>query len=505
MDTAKISITKLNGSNYLIWATQVEALLQARGLWKYIEGDETQTPVDPTRLVDTNTEVVAKEKNSVRATIICTIEPEYISVVAGEGDPKVMWTKLADANKSKCTASLHTLRNKLLNMSMHSGETIREYVNRLCTIERQLAFAGKIVDDSDKKYALLNGLRPEFEVKKTILMESYETSFEKMVSSLDQTEDQCRSKSSRSKTTGSSGGTTFVTSGTGNKKATCWICERSGHRMSDCFFNPKSNKYKSSMQRTPKIIENLKKRKLIEEGSNKSKTKGHECEFTFMVHHVDDIKERWFLDSCSSRHLCNERKHFIDYRKLDESEYVNAACEGGNVRVVGIGNVRVSQFINDEKKTTLLKDVGYAPKCRTNLVSMPKAQLAGITVMMEAYSTKMTGKFEGRTVFVGDSESTGICELTSMKPVSDGNISVSFFNAGEDDEMQLAHRRTCHTAISTLEKMEATKAVDGLGELKSTKKIGSVCEACVEGKSMNQRASSTSRKIFEEGTRIDAY
>ena len=142
-------------------------------------------------------EEVAKEKDSTRATIICTIEPEYIPMIAGDRDPKVMWTKLADANKSNCIASIHTLRNKLLNISMIEGESIRSYVNRLCTIERQLAFAGKEVDETDKKYALLNGLRSEFEVKKTILMENYDTPFEKMVSSLEQTEDQVLSKSLR--------------------------------------------------------------------------------------------------------------------------------------------------------------------------------------------------------------------------------------------------------------------------------------------------------------------
>ena len=86
-----------------------------------------------------------------------------------------------------------------------------------------------------------------------------------------------------------------------------------------------------------------------------------------------------------------------------------------------------------------------------------------------------------------------------MKTMTNGNVAVSFFTAGEDDAMQLAHRRTCHTAVSTLQKMESMNAVHGLGALKSTKKIGKVCEACVEGKSMNQphtpREKSTSKVL----------
>lgn len=64
-----------------------------------------------------------------------------------ENDPHVIWNKLADDHKSKCAAAIHTLRIRLLNMSMESSETIRGYVNRICTLGRQLAFAGKSVDD----------------------------------------------------------------------------------------------------------------------------------------------------------------------------------------------------------------------------------------------------------------------------------------------------------------------------------------------------------------------
>ncbi len=69
--------------------------------------------------------------------------------------------------------------------------------------------------------------------------------------------------------------------------------------------------------------------------------------------------------------------------------------------------------------------------------------------------------------------------------MSKGRPDVIFFNAGEDDAMKLAYRRTCHTAVDTLRRMEATKAGHGLNIVKSTKNVGNVCEACVHGKSKN--------------------
>lgn len=65
--------------------------------------------------------------------------------------------------------------------------------------------------------------------------------------------------------------------------------------------------------------------------------------------------------------------------------------------------------------------------------------------------------------------------------MSDGKPFVAFINAGEDDAMEPAHHRTCHTAFDILKKMESTGDVTALDAVKSPKDIDSVCEACVDG------------------------
>lgn len=493
MDTAKVTITHLNGTNYLIWSTQVEALLRARGLWKYIDGSNME-------VTSASEAKVEQERSSARAAIICTIEPEYISMVAGDQDPKLMWKKLSDSNKSKCVASVHTLRNKLLNITMSQQESVREFVNRICTIERQLSFAGKHIDEDDKKYALLNGVRAEFEVKKTILMESYDVSFEKMVSSLEQTEDQY-SKTKCKQASNTNSGSSFAAVQSSTRKFACFICGKEGHRMRECFYNPKSKSYKPSLKRTPQITENLKKRKLtrIDAGSN-SKSDGYECQFTFMVQRAEDIHHRWFLDSCASRHLCNSREDFIEYKSLAKNEEVSAACEGASVQVIGIGKVRVSQLVDGNETTTILKNVGHAPNCRTNLISLPVACRAGININFEDYTAKFQAMYNGRKVMVGDCNETGITELTGMSSAKKHNSNVLLFTAGDDDDMELAHRRTCHTSVSTLRKMASTNCVIGLDKLKSTKKVENICESCVEGKATNQphpRREKTTTRVLQ--------
>ena len=202
MDVTKVVIAKLNGTNYLVWATQMQALLQARDLWKHV--GEPMVSVPTVTAAGTSGNEDAKEECMARAMIICGIEAEFIPMVAAEQNPRKVWKLLADANNSKCTASIHTLRNRLLNMRMEQGTTIREFANAICTIERELAFAGKTIDNDDKKYALLNGLRDEYAIKKTILQESYGISFEQMVSSLELTEDEINSKGKQHGTPSSS-------------------------------------------------------------------------------------------------------------------------------------------------------------------------------------------------------------------------------------------------------------------------------------------------------------
>lgn len=78
-----------------------------------------------------------------RAAIICTVQSKYIPMVLIEQSPRKLWEKPANKNRSKCTASVHALGNRLSNMAVCSGTSIREFANEICTVETLLAFAVK--------------------------------------------------------------------------------------------------------------------------------------------------------------------------------------------------------------------------------------------------------------------------------------------------------------------------------------------------------------------------
>lgn len=67
---------------------------------------------------------------------------------------------------------------------MDDSDTVRSFANEICRIEDNLKYAGRILDSSDKKFALLKGLRSAYTVKMTILQDKTDILLEKVVSSL---------------------------------------------------------------------------------------------------------------------------------------------------------------------------------------------------------------------------------------------------------------------------------------------------------------------------------
>ena len=64
---------------------------------------------------------------------------------------------------------------------MSRNESLRDYANSVCTIENELSFTRYVLPEYDKRFALLSGLREEFEIKKVIFCENQEQSFDSLV------------------------------------------------------------------------------------------------------------------------------------------------------------------------------------------------------------------------------------------------------------------------------------------------------------------------------------
>ena len=252
--------------------------------------------------------------------------------------------------------------------------------------------------------------------------------------------------------------------------------------MNECFFNPRRKKYKRTLKPSAKILANLKKRKMLNVSSNNDPN--DQCDFLFMASN-GTIEDKWFLDSCCARHITNKRDNMMHYRRMNGNNSINAVCQDGEMKIVGIGNIRVQKIIDGKKVVSMLKDVAYVPSCRANLIPLTLAQQRGLDVRYKGGGTNMVATYKGKVAMIGDSKETNISELTGSAAVSSRWSDIAFFNPGKDYAMKLMHRRTCHTSMSTLKRMHETKAVNELDKFSSLKDNYNVFEACVEGKATN--------------------
>ena len=84
--------------------------------------------------------------------------------------------------------------------------------------------------------------------------------------------------------------------------------------MDKCFFNPRRKKYKRKLKPSAKIVANLKKRKMLNVSSVNDAN--YHCDFLFMASN-GTIRDKWFLDSCCTRHTTNKRDKMMYYRRMN--------------------------------------------------------------------------------------------------------------------------------------------------------------------------------------------
>ena len=57
-------------------------------------------------------------------------------------------------------------------------DTVRSFFNQICKIKYELSFAGKTIENEEKKFTVLDGLEDNYLMKKTIVQENVSMSFE---------------------------------------------------------------------------------------------------------------------------------------------------------------------------------------------------------------------------------------------------------------------------------------------------------------------------------------
>ena len=108
-----------------------------------------------------------------------------------------------------------------------------------------------------------------------------------------------------------------------------------------------------------------------------------------MTREVDEEGE-WYLDSCASRHICNNLEKFVDLRP---KTYKFITAGGNIIRSSQIGTVT---FLLKNGSNLTLTNVAYTPEYDSNLISLGQLRETGISY--HDHAEYMVLKHEGKTI-----------------------------------------------------------------------------------------------------------
>lgn len=171
METTKVLLKPLNGSNYATWKVQCRMALIKEGLWNIVNGTEEVSD-------DGNADQRSKfalRKGKALATILLAIEPSILYLLGPEpDDPKVVWKMLADQFQKKTWANKLSLRRRLYAVKLNEGQSIQKNIKTMTEIFDELAIIGDPLDEENKVVHLLASLPKSYDILVTAMEASPE-------------------------------------------------------------------------------------------------------------------------------------------------------------------------------------------------------------------------------------------------------------------------------------------------------------------------------------------
>lgn len=165
----------------------------------------------------------------------------------------------------------------------------------------------------------------------------------------------------------------------------CFNCHRMGHFGRDCKFpDYQSKKKNSGSSSTRQDRDNDPPRSrprranaatnIEEEDSDPEPFRPGKALMTAESSIMSKTRATWYLDSCASRHLTNDRSLFIE--KIQPKTWDFTTAGGQVIRSEGVGTVRIALA---DGAAIELKGVALVPECESNLISLGQLRDSRIT------------------------------------------------------------------------------------------------------------------------------
>ena len=459
----KLSITKLDASNWSIWNFQMQHYLRAKGLFGYCDGT-TALSIDASSTLQAN---FTKESQKALSLLVMAISDPFIYLVTSCKTPKDVWDALKKHFERDNLANKLFLKKRYFRAEMSESTSIHEHIKYMKELTDKLSAIGAPIEEEDQVVALLGSLPASFSTLVTALEARVDDNLTlEFVQQALVNEEQKKSADGGFTGAKSSKSSALVSEETvkrsGKKKRPrCYNCKKLGHISSQCY--KKKSQESTSNAKTAECSTDL----LFTAVSEPPVEFATSCKSS--VAKTSDLV--WLIDSGASSHMIKEKTVLRNYRNFDSPELVRLG-DGHVVEALGAGNLSVKVFApNGSDCKFTISDVLYIPQLASNLFSVKAATKHGHILLfnnVECWVKCSTG----RRITLGSLRG----KLYEMRcEVLHENAAVV-----QENKTDLWHERLGHVNENTLREMVKKSAVNGL-KMPVFNSL-SFCKGCVEGK-----------------------
>ena len=466
-------ITPLTGSNYATWKVHCKMALVKEGLWKVVDGSET----DPGETDATAQAKFIEKKQRALAIIVLAVHETQLYLLPDPVCPVAVWKKLADQFQKKSWANKLALRRKLHSLKLKDKGSVQQHIKSLMEVFEELSIIGDVVDEEDRVVHLLASLPNSYDMLVTALEANSEvphlaTVTERLLHEerklLEKSAVEVKNESDARALAAATGyqqgaGSGFI----------CFYCKKSGHMKRNC------TKWKESQKKREKENANV----VSGSGRNQNQdSSDSECGFVTVADHALSStskieKDDWLVDSGASKHMCNDEDSFTDMEDLDENDAKKVTVGNGQpVDVLKKGTVKLEvEGPNGEIKICKLKNVLFVPDLCFNLMSVGKASEANITVTFSDDECKFISEKSG--IIATGRKLNGLYHLNRAKKTDEKAMHVT---SSLIEKESIWHSRYAHLGHKNLSKLSDENMVTGLDY--NSSKDHEFCKPCAEGK-----------------------
>ena len=365
----KLSITKLDASNWAIWHFQIEHLLKAKDLFGYCDGSLT--------LEDDATaqQVATFRKGSQKAfsLLVMAISDPFIYLVMSCTTPEEVWDSLKRHFERNNLANKLFLKKRYFRAEMSESTSIHEHIKYMKELTDKLSAIGASIKEEDQVVTLLGSLPASYSTLVTALEARVDDNLtlEFVQQALVNEEQKKIAGGTQSDVRFSKSGAlvseeTFKKSGF-KKRPRCNFCKKIGHISSQCY--KKKNQASGSYAKTAECAADL-----LFTAVSESPVK-HDSLNKCSVAETDDLV--WLIDSGATSHMINDKSVLRNYESFDSPQLV-CLGDGHLVKALGAGNLFVKIHTSSESDCKFtISDVLYVPQLTNNLFSVKAATKHG--------------------------------------------------------------------------------------------------------------------------------